>query len=375
VTLALADYADDFGEEPGYLDFGFVGPVGRAVASEESVLRGVLEHARFGALAPLHEQEARARRAAGRMLGLPAEQVAFQPNTSTALMHAMFGLTGGVALSPGEFPAVTFAAQRAADALHAVRPHWVETDHGRLTPGELRDQLESSVEAVAVSLVDFRTGYLADLEGIRQVIGDRVLVVDATQGLGVVDAAWGAADVIAAGGQKWPRAGWGTGFLALSERAIDRLVPVWSGFVATDADGMPMDELPPPTRGARAFTVSHGDPIAAARLATALERMTETGVPAIAGRVREIGSRVIELLDSAGVPVASPRADAERAGLVVAAPPADALTPFVAALHNAGVSATSRAGRVRFGVHVSTTDETLGMLRAALTEFGTLRSV
>jgi len=48
-----------------------------------------------------------------------------------------------------------------------------------VTPGNIRDQLTASVEAVAVSLVDFRTGYLVDLEGIRQVIGDRLLIVDA----------------------------------------------------------------------------------------------------------------------------------------------------------------------------------------------------
>jgi selenocysteine lyase/cysteine desulfurase len=181
--------------------------------------------------------------------------------------------------------------------------------------------------------------------------------------------------VIAAEGRKWPRAGAGTGLLALSDRAVERLTPVWSGFVATDAEGMPLDEVLPPTRGARAFTVNHADPIAAARLAVALERISAVGVPLVADRVRERAGRVIELLDAAGVPVASPRADAERAGLVVAAPPAEALTAFVAALHNAGVSATARAGAVRFGAHVSTTEETFDMLEAALTEFRTLRAV
>ncbi|MEZ5190199.1 MAG: hypothetical protein R2717_04470 [Schumannella sp.] len=32
-------------------------------------------------------------------------------------MHVMFGVTGGVAYSPAEFPSITFAARRAQQAL------------------------------------------------------------------------------------------------------------------------------------------------------------------------------------------------------------------------------------------------------------------
>src|SRR5690606_19500787 len=110
-----------------------------------------------------------------------------------------------------------------------------------------------------------------DLEGIRQVIGDRLLIVDATQGFGVVDAPYELADIVAAGGQKWPRAGWGTGFLALSDRAIEHLTPVWSGFTGTALDGMPLDEVVDPAADARAYSVSNPDPLAQARFAAALE--------------------------------------------------------------------------------------------------------
>src|SRR5690606_29815687 len=133
--------------------------------------------------------------------------------------------------SPAEFPSVTVAIGRAAATLKVLTPVWIETDHGRVTPGNLRDQLGSNVVAVAVSLVDARTGYLADLEGIRQVIGARLLIVDAAQGFGVVDVPWELADVVATNGRKWVRAGTGTGLLALSDRALEHLTPVWSGFL------------------------------------------------------------------------------------------------------------------------------------------------
>nr|WP_241732236.1 aminotransferase class V-fold PLP-dependent enzyme [Galbitalea soli] len=335
----------------------------------------LLSRARFGSLQGLLREDERVRDAIAALTGFRADQVAFQPNTSTALMHAMFGLTGTVALSPAEFPSVSYAVARAAEALTVVEPLWLTTDHGRVLPGNLREQLTPAVEAVAVSLVDFRTGYLADLEGIRQVIGDRLLIVDAIQGFGVVDAPYELADVVAAGGQKWVRAGWGTGFIALSDRALDRLTPVMSGFTGTDAADMPLDEILPPTRGVRAFTISNPDAIAEARFAAALEEIADVGVPAINAKIAVAVSRIIDLADEYAVPVVSPRDEGERAGIVVLEPAPDQLTVLTASLHNHGVSTTARGGTVRLGAHVSTDEESYAMLRAALVGYASATKV
>jgi selenocysteine lyase/cysteine desulfurase len=365
VTMTIEDYAATFGEEPGYLDFARVGPPGRAVKDEQYALTGLLGRGRFGTIDGLFEQDARVREAVAALTRFRPDQIVFQPNTSSGMMHALFGLTGGVAMSAGEFPSMTFAAVRAEQSLGVVAPTWIETDHGRVTPGNLRDQLTSSVAAVAVSLVDFRTGYLVDLEGIRQVIGDRLLIVDAMQGFGVVDAPYEVADVVVSGGQKWTRAGWGTGYLALSDRAAEALTPVFSGFNATDVEGTPLDEVPPPTRGVAAFQISNPDPIAQARFATALEEIAEVGVPEINSSIAEKVSRLIELADEYALTVVSPRDEAERAGIVVIEPPADQLTVLTASLFNHGVTTTTREGRVRMSAHVSTDDDTFDMVRAS----------
>lgn len=369
MTLSVDDYAARFHEEPGYLDFAGIGPIGDTVRGELNALTALLERGRHGSLAPLFEQAPRLSRAVSALTGFGADQIVFQPNTSQGLMHTFFGLTGGVALSAAEFPSLTFAAVRSQQSLGVVTPRWLDTDHGRVTPGELRDQLDASVVAVAVSLVDFRTGYLADLEGIRQVIGDRLLIVDSTQAFGVVDAPYEVADVVAAAGQKWPRAGWGTGFLALSERALDHLTPVWSGFTGTDDDGMPLDEVPDPSRGASAYSISNGDPIAMGRLAAALEEIAEVGVAPIQRRIAERVGEIIDLVDEFGIPVTSPRAESERAGIVVLEPENDQLTVLLTALHNHGISATSRLGTVRLAPHASTGSDTVALLRSALIEY------
>jgi selenocysteine lyase/cysteine desulfurase len=369
------DFAATFSEEPGYLNFARVGPMGRTVEEELHAQTRLLATARFGTLDSLDSEDLRVREAVSRLTGFLPDQIVFQPNATQGMMHAMFGLTGGVALSPAEFPSVPYAAVRAAETLGVVAPLWLDTDHGRVTPGTLRDQLTPNVTAVAVSLVDFRTGYLADLEGIRQVIGDRLLIVDAIQGFGVVDAPFEVADVVVSGGQKWVRSGWGTGFLALSDRAREQLTPVFSGYRGADSfaeDGswvMPVDAVFPPSRAADAFQITNPDPIAQARFAAALEEIASVGVDAINHRVAEKVSRIIDLADEFAIQIASPRDESERAGIVLLDPPADQLTVLTAALFNHGVTATTRDGQVRLSAHVSTTEETFDMLRGSLVSF------
>ncbi len=371
--MTIDAYLAGFTEEPGYLDYGRFGPLATSAAEETAALTQVLARARHGSADVFPEQDARVRAAASAVTGFPADSIVFQPNTSQGIMHAMFGLTGGVLLSADEFPSLPIAAVRAQEALHTVQPVWLETDHGKVTPGQIRDQLEQNVAAVAVSLVDSRTGYLCDIEGIRQVIGDRLLIVDAIQGFGTVDAPWEAADVVLSGGQKWCRAGWGTGIMALSDRALEQLTPVFSGFTGTE-EPEPWGEVPPPAPDARAYRVSNPDPIAQARLAAVLEDIAEAGVPAINTAIAERVSEVIELADEFAIAVTSSRDERERAGIVVLEPPAGQVTFLTASLHNHGVTATTRQGRVRLSVHAATSAETLDMLRAAFVSYGTAAS-
>lgn len=367
----LDNFTAGFDEEPGFLNYAAFGPISTNVSAESDAWTQTVSRARFGSIDALFEQDRRAREAVAVLLGCGTDNVVLQPNTSMGLMHALFGLTGPVLVSGAEFPSLPFAAVRAEQALGATGPIWLETEHGAVTPGQIRDQITSTTAAVAVGLVDPRTGYLADIEGIRQVIGDRLLIVDAIQGAGVVDAPFGVADVVVGGGQKWLRAGWGTGYLAMSDRAIEQLTPVVSGFPGATGydDEMVWDEVPMPVRGASAFRVSNPDWIAAARLATAVEDITRVGVATISEAIAVNVSRIIDIADEFAVPVLSPRNEDERAGIVIVEPPAEQLSALTASLYNHGVSTTSRQGRVRIAAHASTTVETIEMLRAAFTSY------
>ncbi len=367
--ISIDDFLLRFDEEPGYLDFARVGPLSRASIEEERALDELLSRARFGSLESLMDQNSRFQSAAGKLTGFKPEQIVFQPNTSIGLMQVAFGLKGKVLISPAEFPSGPFALVRAAAAMGEVEPQWLETDFAGVTASAIKKQLDKDTVAVALSLVDFRTGRLADLESIREVIGDRLLIVDGIQGFTAVDVDYRLVDILATGGQKWARAGWGTGLLALSDRALEAVQPVLSGFNATDVLPMPMDSVPDPAKGAKAFQQSNPSPIAQARFAAAMEEIAEVGVGAIAARVLENSAKLIELADEFGIRVVSPRDDRQRAGIVSLEPEPAEFTALVASLHNHGVTATSRGSSIRLSAHATTSGETVGMLRAALESF------
>ena len=293
-------------------------------------------------------------------------------------MHAMFGLTGGVAAVAGGVPEPDRrGGARRGGPRRRSQPVWLETDHGKVTPGQIREQLDVDDAAVAVSLVDFRTGYLADLEGIRQVIGDRLLIVDAIQGFGVVDAAVRGRRRRLGGGQKWLRAGWGTGFLALGDAGARAPHAGVLGLHAAPTATMPMDEVPPPARGARRVPVS-ATPTRSpqARLAAALEEIAAVGVRAIDAAIAERverrdrprrrvrARRCVTRATSRSAPASS--CSSRRAGR----------SPSLAAsLHNHGVTVTvaARAGAARARTP-RPSDETLDMLRGAFVSYGTAAS-
>jgi selenocysteine lyase/cysteine desulfurase len=367
----IDEYAAGFSEDPGYLDHAAFGPVQTAVLEEQRVLGTIQEHMRFGAMETLDEQDARVRTVAARLVGRREDQVVSQTATTPGLLHTAFGLTGGVLVSADEYPSLPLALASAASATGGrVQPVVIESGAGWMTPSLIQERLTDDVAAVAVSLVDWRTGYLADLAGIREVIGDRLLILDAIQGFGVVDAPYEIADVVATGGQKWLHAGWGTGFTAFSDRALNRLRPALSGPHGTT--GWPVD-VPAVRPGAAGYQMTRIDPIAQARLAVSLDRLTAVGVAAVQERVTERVERVFAIADEFGLEVESSRDPRERAGIVVLRPAEGRLTALSAALHNHGVTATTRLGVARVSVFASTTDETLDMFRDACVSYATLQ--
>ncbi|MCP2637830.1 aminotransferase class V-fold PLP-dependent enzyme [Microbacterium sp. HD4P20] len=371
--MDLDAYAASFDGEPGYLDWAGFGPLSPTVRAEAQADTELLGSGRRTSLDLVRDHAREARELAAVLIGTTdATQVVLQPSTTYGLMHAIYGLAGGLMLGRGEFPSLTVAATRASEALGSIQLQWLEPQDGRITPEVVRDALTDDSRALAVSLVDFRTGYRADLAALRDVIGDRLLIVDATQGFGVVDVDYTIADVVCAHGYKWLRAGRGTAFAWFGDRALERIAPVLSGFRGVDGD-LPIDTVPPPSSSAQAFSVAGPDALAAARLATALREVSAVGIASIETELAARTADVMFFADRYDVPVITAREPERRAGIVTLEPAPQDAAPLAASLANHGLTVTARSGQVRVAPHVGTGADTLRLFGDALAAFSATR--
>ncbi|MCR2801353.1 aminotransferase class V-fold PLP-dependent enzyme [Microbacterium sp. zg-Y818] len=367
----LQSYLDTFDAEPGYLDWAKFGPLSPSVRAEAHADAELLGSGRTSGIDLVAGRADEARALLAELLATTADHVTLQPSTTHGLMQALFGLTGAVVVSRHEFPSLSVAAERAA-ALGGATPRWLETPDTLVTPDAVRAALTDDVTALAVSAVDYRTGYRADLAGLRDVIGDRLLIVDAIQAFGVVDEQWDVADVVCGNGYKWLRAGRGTGFASFSDRALERLTPVLSGFAGMGG-ALGAFPVPSPVPGAQAYTVTEPDHLATARLATAVRDIRDAGVSEVADLVRQRAREIAAVAERFDLTVVTPREAYRHAGIVSLAPEPGDTAPLAAALANHGVAASLRSGFVRMAAHAGTGEDSLRLLEGALAEFAGTR--
>ena len=355
-----SSYLVQFHEPEGYLDFARFGPPSFAVVDASTRLVEAAAYAGPSTVDDLMRQELRAKAAVARLCRADTDHVTLLPNTSTGLFQAALGVTGEVLVSSGEFPANTYPWARSP----SVDVSWLPP--GPVTADVVREALTPETVALAVSAVDFRTGYRADLAALREVVGERLLVVDGIQGFGVVDEPWEVADVLVVGGQKWLRAGWSTGFMTLSDRALSRLEPVLSGWTGAEDPGLFDNGVHAVGEGAAGWSITNLSPVASGALAAALELVESVGVESVLGRVVERSDEVVEAVRAVGGEVVS--ALDRRAGIVAFTLPGCPASVVGAALVEAGVTVTVRPEHVRVSPHASTTGDTIGRFAAALKE-------
>jgi selenocysteine lyase/cysteine desulfurase len=160
------------------------------------------------------------------------------------------------------------------------------------------------------------------------------------------------------------RAGWGTAFAVLSERALARMAPLISGWTGARDPGVFDDEIHEVAQDARSWSVSHLSPVTAGALARALELAEEIGPAVIARRIADRVAELEDVLRSAGARIVS--ATDRRAGILAFDVPGRPVEEVAAALAEAEVTATVRPDQVRLSPHASTGPAAIDRVRAAL---------
>ena len=196
-------FLKQFDEPFGFLDFASIGavsiPARLRLAEMAEAMSG-----REARLIPLVFENLEVTAAlAADLVGTTPDHVVAVPNTSAGLFSVAFGLPGGSVVIPEtEFAANLYPWVRAGEE-GRIRPEMIEVPGGRLTADLIAAAVDFSTVAVAVSHVDYRTGYRCDLAAIREATGEALLVVDAVQALGAMRSSMEHADVLIAGGHKW----------------------------------------------------------------------------------------------------------------------------------------------------------------------------
>ena len=133
----------------------------------------------------------RARRLAAEMIGARPEQIAFMRNTSDGLSTVANGLRwragDNVVTFKREFPSNIYPWLRLREAF-GVEVRWCEEHDGRIDLAELIDLIDERTRVVAISHVQYGSGFRADLERLGRAARahDALLVVDIIQSMGVV---------------------------------------------------------------------------------------------------------------------------------------------------------------------------------------------
>ncbi|HOS95736.1 MAG TPA: aminotransferase class V-fold PLP-dependent enzyme [Armatimonadota bacterium] len=352
-------------QERIYLDHAGVAPLSGpaaevvAAAAADMARNGWLNRKRWGRLVD------RGRVLFARMIGAAPGDIAYVKNTSQGLLLAANSLPLGegdnVVVFHGEFPANVYpwlALARRGVETRLVRP---EPDR-RIPPGLVASVMDSRTRAVALSAVQFGSGFRADLGAIGDLCRARgaYFVVDMIQCVGAVpmDVSETPFDVGAADGHKWLLGPEGIGYLYCRPEILDQLAPTYMGWnsVRDAYDFEHYDATPRPD--ARRFEEGSLNVLGACGLAASVELLASWGRDWVYARVLELTHHVAEQVRRRGFELLSPMERLEeRSGIVIFRVPGHDSGALVESLVSGGVLCAARGGGIRFSPHAYNTED------------------
>ena len=320
------------------------------------------------------ERVDRARRRAAALIGADVRNVEVVPNTS----YGLGLLAAGLDWQPGDRVVVP-ACEFPANVLpwRALEDRGVEVDvaphtEGAFSVDDLAAAIRPETRLVAVSWVQFLSGFRCDLDAIGALCRERgvLLAVDAIQGVGALrlDVASVQPDLLAFGGHKWLCSMQGAGVVYVADTLLDRLRPA-RGWLNGPVD---WDDL-------EATSLALHDDATRFRLGTlptaqlyaldaALGLLLDLGAEAVEAAVLDRAGRLAEGLTRLGARRYGSGHPARSSGIVTVA--VDDPEGLHAWLAERGVTASLRNRPARFAPHAHTRDADLDRALDAVASFG-----
>jgi selenocysteine lyase/cysteine desulfurase len=299
------------------------------------------------------------RGAAARMVNGAPEEIALVKNTSEGIAVVALGIDwkpgDTIVAFTEEFPSNQYPWRKLES--RGVKIRWMSV----ADPLEKIDEAVQGARLLAVSFVQFLTGYRSDLAALGEICRRRAAIffVDAIQGLGVfpLDVQAMKIDALAADGHKWLCGPEGCGVLYISRDLQQRVEPVEFGWMNVSTAGDYGSREMTLRNDAARYECGTLNTIGSYGLRAAIEMLLEAGVDRIGRAVQSLGDRIDARVREKGYEVACARTPSTGAGIVSFRKAGVDPNALVAKLKDRGICAASRAGWVRMAPHFYITPE------------------
>src|ERR1700681_2838183 len=258
------------------------------------------------------------RRSAARLVNGTPEEIAIVKNTSEGIATVAMGLDWRVGdkivAFEGEFPANQYPWRRLESK--GVRIEWLAPT----APLDRIDQAARGARLLAISFVQFLSGFRADLAGIGEICRRHgvIYLVDAIQGLGAfpVDVQEAHIDALSADGHKWLLGPEGCGILYMSRRLQEQVEPVEFGWtnVAGYNDYASRDMTLRPDAGR--YECGTLNTIGCYGLRASVAFLLEVGIENMSPAIQALGDRVWDGVTALGFETLGKRSPETGAGIV-----------------------------------------------------------
>ena len=316
----------------------------------------------------------RARALIAGMLNVAPETVAFMRNTSDGFAAVASGIewtTGDNIVSfANEFPANFYAWRRVRDR-YGVELRLAPEHEGRIDLDEFIALIDSNTKLVAISAVQFASGFAADLERIGRAAHavDALFAVDIIQALGGrgFDLPGLGVDIASGASHKWMCAPEGCGLFYVSENARDRVDPTFVGWISVDTPWDFEDREQPFRSNALAWESGTGCSSLFYGLEQSAKLLTETGLDKIEAYLDDLSNYLCELLAGKNYDIVSSRAPGERSPIVcIRHQNGLTCTDIAKRLEEENIVVSPRGDRVRIAPHFYNNREDIERLVAVL---------
>jgi len=359
-------------ERYAYLNHASTGPFPTPVVEAMTSMMAQRQWREDADLGWLDDRVAEVRELVARLLHATADEIAFVASTSHGLNIVAAGLDwqagDNVVCAETEFPANVYPWLNLRR--RGVRVRFAKAREGRIPLESISAQMDDRTRLVAISFVEFFTGYRNDLAAVSELCRRHgaLLCVDGIQGLGVLplDVNACGVDFLAAHAPKWLLGPCGIGFLyCRSERLpeLDLAMAGWRSVVQQDEYfSYESDWFPT----ARRFEIGSLNHLGLAGLGASLDLLLGVGIERIEERVLLLTDRLMVELKRKGYRVITPPGRQERAGIVSFVPGDEDPEELAARLKGAGVVVSARGPGIRVSPHFYNSDCEIDALMQAL---------